>query len=92
MNAEQKKHLRSRINDAAREHLYSRKARKEPVSVRRARAIIRVFNDKVNRVSETHRNRVSKAEAKVRQIVLFGEAEDALAAVVAFEKQSFRRK
>lgn len=91
MNQEQKRHLHLRIHAAARAHLHEAKPReKEPAEVKRARAILSAFNNKVNRVSTSHRNAVSKAEGKAREVVLFGSVEEALAAVKAFEKRSFK--
>lgn len=91
MNSEQKRHLRERINTAARWHLYEAKPRqKEPAEVKRARTVLNAFNNKQNRVSTSHRSAVKKAEEKARQVVLFGSVEEALAAVAMFEKRSFK--
>jgi hypothetical protein len=91
MNAEQKKHLRGRLNDVAREHLHGQKELREPVAVKRARAIVRKFNDKTMRITDVRRNAIRKAEEKVKQVVLFGTANEALTALAAFSKQKFKK-
>lgn len=91
MNLEQKKHLRSRLSNATREHMYGKREIREPAAVKRAHAIVRKFNNTAMRISNTHRKAVNKAEEKVKQVVLFGTADEALAAVTAFEKRKFKK-
>lgn len=98
MNQEQKKHLRERLRDAerAKDNRYENIPETEkPTEVLKAAriakansAIVDRWRSKIDRGRQSRYAAMMKRANKVRELILFGDPEKALAALHAFESSA----
>ena len=83
MNPSQKKYLRERLQKAKWNH--DRVRPKTPAAVLRAGKIVLAWNKQQSALDEKARQKVEARYKRAQEILLFGTADEALAAVKAFE-------
>lgn len=90
MNQQQRKHLMERLVRATREQRDVKDKSVAPKEVLAAKKLVRAWESIQHRKHSKERAkvyaRVDARAAKVREILLFGDADKALAAVKAFER------
>jgi len=92
MNQNQRKFLRERIEKAEREH--NRKLYKDrPLTpeVRKAKAIVKKWDDEESAIESALREKVREARIAAHEALFFEDPAAALKAVKAFESMKFRK-
>jgi len=85
-NPVQRKYLEERLREARRRRSSRDKDEKMPAAVQAAQRKVDKWNVKQRRATSKVYAERARAEAKAREVILFGTPVDALAAVVAYEK------
>lgn len=85
MNQQQRKHLKERL-DRAQMMQRCKENKTPPKAVIAAKKVIKIWEDAQYKIHKKERQAVDDRASKVREILLFGDAKQALAAVKAFER------
>lgn len=86
---DQKEYLEARLNEAHPTGYSAMPKREEPADVLEARSIIHRYEQADEEAEKKWVHKVRKERQKVREKILFSAAEEALAAVQAFEELEF---